>query len=317
MCMGSKSDACTFDEQLVEGTKKQKTEAFASPEGGQSLRPVLCFVLHKLSHGSGSCNKHSNRFTSLQVKIEIEPKQSINFGLFQAKIHQDLINVQAQTRSILKNKIKEIKVEIKRELSKIKSKLSGKLQHQTNSSENPQGYSHNQSSSSKELEEWTPSKPFKKSIGKQGLDWSSKYLPKKVQNVVLAPNAQNVSGYIKDKAKHARENLHLVLLTGVKTPCKSGEPTPAIPDLCELIDSISAICKTLEGNYQTARKRYKGTKILARARYAYLWRKSLRIYKLEANGFSKLIWEAVDDQLAKLRQEGKKYTTCFYNIIYK
>ncbi|KAH9807251.1 hypothetical protein DFH28DRAFT_916248, partial [Melampsora americana] len=248
--------------------------------------------------------------------IDNQPEQSINFGLFQARIHQDLINVQDQTRKSLKNEIEQIKVDIKSELSEIKSEMAGQLQHQAHSPESSQGPSHTQSSSSKEVVPWVPSKSFKKSIGQQGPDWTSQHLPKKVQGVVLADDAQGVSSYIKEKAKHARENLHLVLLTGIKPPRKSGESTPAIPDLCELIDSIAALCKK-DDDFQTARERYKGTKILPRARYAYLRRESLRIYTLEVKGFSKSVWEAVDNQLAKLRQEGKQYTSSFYNIIYK
>ncbi|KAH9809470.1 hypothetical protein DFH28DRAFT_905162, partial [Melampsora americana] len=248
--------------------------------------------------------------------IDNQPKQSINFGLFQARIHQDLINVQDQTRKSLKNEIKQIKVEIKSKLSEIKSEMAGQLQHQAHSPENSQGPSHTQSSSSKEVVPWVPSKLFKKLIGQQGPDWTSQHLPKKVQGVVLADDAQGVSSYIKEKAKHARENLHLVLLTGIKPPRKSGESTPAIPDLCGLIDSIATLCKK-DDDFQTARERYKGTMIHPRARYTYLRRESLRIYTLEVKGFSKLVWEAVDNQLAELRQEGKKYTSFFYNNIYK
>ncbi|KAH9810782.1 hypothetical protein DFH28DRAFT_1131521 [Melampsora americana] len=303
--------------------------------------------------------------------IDNQPEQSINFGLFQARIHQDLINVQDQTRKSLKNEIEQIKVDIKSELSEIKSEMAGQLQHQAHSPESSQGPSHTESSSSKEVVPWVPSKsfkdfvramaskhviephiegytaiigpdtkkPLKNSLYKlikarqQGPDWTSQHLPKKVQGFVLADDAQGVSRYIKEKAKHARENLHLVvrrlnlfqtyssitsspltliilqLLTGIKPPRKSGESTPAIPDLCELIDSIAALCKK-DDDFQTARERYKGTKILPRARYTYLVSNTFK-------GFSKSVWEAVDNQLAKLRQEGKQYTSSFYNIIYK
>ncbi|EGG00768.1 uncharacterized protein MELLADRAFT_73133 [Melampsora larici-populina 98AG31] len=119
---------------------------------------------------------------------------------------------------------------------------------------------------------------------------------------------------IKEKAKHARENLHTVLLTGIKPDRGCQECTRSIPDLQTLVGLIIQLGKEeieskLEGDI------WKDTDMLSRTCFAYLRRECLRLYFPDKA--TSTIWIVVDNQLSYLLSKGRPYTTCFYNLIYQ
>ncbi|EGG07956.1 uncharacterized protein MELLADRAFT_85281 [Melampsora larici-populina 98AG31] len=114
-------------------------------------------------------------------------------------------------------------------------------------------------------------------------------------------------------AKHIRERLHLLLLTGVYDP-KNPVVHGAVPNLKTLVHRI-AIKLGQAGDHVDYESVWAHTSELARCRIAYLRREAVRIFQIGRGSSS--IWAAVDNQLHDLRRRGNEYTAAFYNIVYE
>ncbi|EGG11318.1 uncharacterized protein MELLADRAFT_59440 [Melampsora larici-populina 98AG31] len=257
---------------------------------------------------------------------------AINLGLFLSKIHQDVLDGQASIRDELMDRIDTIKDNISNDvIERVQEHLDSgeKLTFQL-------GCQHVIDSS---IEAYTAiiRKPNKTIIENslfrkiKGLPWCTEQLPPKPNGIALTSDTQTLATMIKEKAKHARENLHTVVLNLIVAVSDvQGQYLTFI----RLLDwSVSLYCyihkeETTEmflfqivhvdngvGESRSSDEIWDNTDMISCTRYAYLRRECLRIY--HPNKATSTIWTEVDNQLEYLRSKGRPYTTCFYNILYQ
>ncbi|KAH9807165.1 hypothetical protein DFH28DRAFT_916842, partial [Melampsora americana] len=147
-------------------------------------------------------------------------------------------------------------------------------------------------------------------------EWVAEQLPSKIRGVSDGEGLRNYATAIKDAGKHAREKLHLLLLTNINNQRSGAVKKVAVPDLPALWHRIALKCGLINSSVDagTAWKRADGP---VRTRVAYLRREAAR---LRANPSGVKIWAEVDLQLEKLREMDKTvpdYSASFYNIVYE
>ncbi|EGG06216.1 uncharacterized protein MELLADRAFT_106902 [Melampsora larici-populina 98AG31] len=161
-------------------------------------------------------------------------------------------------------------------------------------------------------------------IARKSAAWKHEHLPRKLQGISDSLGVKRYHSDIKNGCKHAREKLHISVLSGVydsKAGVITGKP---VPDLPELVSIIAQKCGTT-GHHTNPESLWEATDQPTRARVAYLVskfniialyitepesvvyvppmkrREALRIFQ---NGKgSSSIWATVDSQLEQLRLE--------------
>ncbi|KAH9810697.1 hypothetical protein DFH28DRAFT_1131779 [Melampsora americana] len=146
--------------------------------------------------------------------------------------------------------------------------------------------------------------------------WVAEQLPSKIRGVSDGEGLRNYATAIKDAGKHAREKLHLLLLTNINNQRSGAVKKVAVPDLPALWHRIALKCGLINSSVDagTAWTQADGP---LRTRVAYLRREAAR---LRSNPSSIKIWGEVDNQLDKLREMDKTvpdYSASFYNIMYE
>ncbi|KAH9819564.1 hypothetical protein DFH28DRAFT_1145465 [Melampsora americana] len=237
-----------------------------------------------------------------------QPEQAIQHGIYLAFLHQELLVNRDRVQETITKKFNDLKEEI--------SNLFKEQQESSESGEESHPHSsRNQRSSSEpwkasdqlkaltksfscqhvifpDIEAYTALKTCKpkaiqlhnclywlirRSILSQGPDWTAKHLPKKVPGGLVLASNQQK------------------FVSFIKDKGKRARE--------KLHAAVKAISPP-QGKTRTAKALYKDTDIVTRTRYAYLDKKLS-------------IWSVVDKQLDELHVQGKQYTACFLNMVYK
>ncbi|EGF97083.1 uncharacterized protein MELLADRAFT_88123 [Melampsora larici-populina 98AG31] len=156
---------------------------------------------------------------------------------------------------------------------------------------------------------------MKLTIAKESAAFIARNLPPVHQGVEEASAAKRYHSAIKDCGKHAREKVHIVLLTGIHDPKMGEEVDEPVPHIKSMVQQVAQRCGTVgvKCHMDTV---WAATDLLTRARIAYLRREAARIVLKGGKG-SQSIWACVDKQLSKMRlRDDERYSIAFYQIIF-
>ncbi|EGF99724.1 uncharacterized protein MELLADRAFT_94157 [Melampsora larici-populina 98AG31] len=146
---------------------------------------------------------------------------------------------------------------------------------------------------------------IKLTIAKESAAFTAKHLPAVHQGVEEASAAKKYCSAIKDSAKHAREKLHNVILTGIHDPKMGEEVEIAVPNIRSLVQKVAIRCGTASPTALVDAV-WGVTDLPTRARIAYLGGRG-----------SESIWACVDKQLSRLRlRNDDAYAVAFYQIVF-
>ncbi|KAH9808961.1 hypothetical protein DFH28DRAFT_1134726 [Melampsora americana] len=153
-------------------------------------------------------------------------------------------------------------------------------------------------------------------VAEKDNDWTERHLPGKILGVHDAKAIRDYESAIRSASKHAREKLHLLLLTNINHQKNGQVVDVAVPTLMALWHRIALKCGIIDGSVDP------GTAWAAadgplRTRIAYLRREAARLHFKPS---TTNIWCEVDHQLDKLREKDRgnpDYSTSFYDIIYQ
>ncbi|KAH9815230.1 hypothetical protein DFH28DRAFT_1126613 [Melampsora americana] len=146
--------------------------------------------------------------------------------------------------------------------------------------------------------------------------WKALHLPKKVRGVNDGDALRSYDSAIRDAGKHAREKLHLLLLTNIRHQKHGEVQGVAVPSLDALWHRIGIKCGVVNESQDVAAA-WKVADGPTRTRLAYLRREAARLRKGPTRTD---IWKQVDAQLEILRAKdliNPEYSTSFYDIIYQ
>ncbi|EGG10650.1 uncharacterized protein MELLADRAFT_93661 [Melampsora larici-populina 98AG31] len=143
-----------------------------------------------------------------------------------------------------------------------------------------------------------------------GGQWVVQHLPPTIDGFQDVPAGKVYNKLVKDAGKHAREKMHLLVLTNIRNPRDPSPITATVPNIKKLVHRIADQCNTNPESLD-ADALWSQLSWGHRLRVAYLRREAMRVVRGGGN-----IWARVDQQLRKMRERGPLYTTAFYKLVY-
>ncbi|KAH9822969.1 hypothetical protein DFH28DRAFT_1078134 [Melampsora americana] len=153
-------------------------------------------------------------------------------------------------------------------------------------------------------------------VAKQNPAWKEEHLPVKIRGVNDGDAVRSYGSAIKTAGKHAREKLHLLLLTNIRNQKHGEVQVVAVPSIQALWYRIASKCGLIDETVDSAAA-WRAADGSTRSRIAYLRREAARLRKSPGR---QDIWKEVDAQLNKLREKdliNPHYSASFYNLIYE